>query len=174
MLFRSAIREPKLTDEFGSLYKILTDAKELTAIQEFHVTPLAAPTTRSYEAGVEQAFLGQHLTFRASYFHNQFGKELESVGASYLNLLFPDYTTTKLNELKAVINSSGAYSLMSNTQAFRAQGIETTIESGIGKSLFFRGGYTYLDAVVQRSFTSDNDLLLAGYGFSYKDRKSVV
>jgi len=29
------------------------------------------------------------------------------------------------------------YGLMSNTQAFRAQGIETTIESGIGKSLFF-------------------------------------
>ena len=72
-------------------------------IQEFHVTPLAAPTTRSYEVGVEQAFLGQHLTFRVSYFHNQFGKELESVGASYLNLLFPDYTTTKLNELKSLV-----------------------------------------------------------------------
>jgi iron complex outermembrane receptor protein/vitamin B12 transporter len=165
--FGDAIREPKLTDKFGSLYNILTDAKEPAVIQAFHVTPLAAPTTRSYEAGVEQAFLGQHLTFRASYFHNQFGKELESVGASYLNLLFPGYTTTKLNTLKSIIDSSGAFSLMSNTQAFRAQGIETTIESGIGKSLFFRGGYTYLDAVVQRSFTSDNDMLLAGYGFSY-------
>jgi iron complex outermembrane receptor protein/vitamin B12 transporter len=165
--FGDAVREPKLTDKFGSLYQILETAQEQAAIQEFHVTPLAAPTTRSYEAGVEQAFLGQHLTFRASYFHNEFGKELESVGASYLNLLFPDYTTAKLNELKAIIDSSGAYSLMSNTQAFRAQGIETTIDSGIGKSLFFRGGYTYLDAVVQRSFTGDNEASLAGYGFSY-------
>jgi iron complex outermembrane receptor protein/vitamin B12 transporter len=44
-----------------------------------------------------------------------------------------------------------------NTQAFRAQGVETTVESGIGKNIFLRGGYTYLDAVVQRSFTSDNE-----------------
>jgi iron complex outermembrane receptor protein/vitamin B12 transporter len=165
--FGDGVREPKLTDKFGSLYEILKNAHEQTAIQEFHITQLAAPTTRSYEAGVEQSFLGQHLSFRASYFHNQFGKELESVGASYLNLLFPDYTAAQLNTLKAIVNSSGAFDLMSNTQAFRAQGAEVTIESGIGKSLFFRGGYTYLDAVVQRSFTSDNDALLAGYGISY-------
>jgi iron complex outermembrane receptor protein/vitamin B12 transporter len=165
--FGDAVREPKLTDKFGSLYEILKDANEQTTIQEFHVTPLAAPTTRSYEAGVQQAFLGQHLTFRASYFHNQFDKELESVGASYLNLLFPDYTTNQLNVLKSLINSNGAYSIMTNTQAFRAQGAEAKIESGIGASIFFCAGYTYLDAVVQRSFTSDNDVLLAGYGFSY-------
>jgi iron complex outermembrane receptor protein/vitamin B12 transporter len=165
--FGDAIREPKLTDNFGSLYKILTDAKEPAVIQEFHVTPLAAPTTRSYEAGVEQAFLGQHLIFRTSYFHNQFGKELEPVSPSYLNLLFPNYTASQLSTLKSIIDSSGAFNIMSNTQAFRAQGVETTVESGIGKSLFFRGGYTYLDAVVQRSFTSDNEALLAGYGFSY-------
>ncbi len=165
--FGDAVREPKLTDKFGSLYEILQNANEQTVIQEFHVTPLAAPTTRSYEAGVEQAFLGQHLTFRASYFHNEFGKELESVGASYLNLLFPDYSAAQLNTLKAIVNSSGAFDLMSNTQAFRAQGIEVTLESGIGKGLFFRGGYTYLDAVVQRSFSGDNEALLAGYGFSY-------
>jgi iron complex outermembrane receptor protein/vitamin B12 transporter len=47
-----------------------------------------------------------------------------------------------------------------NSEAFRAQGIEATVESGIGKSLFFRGGYTYLDAVVQRSFTNDDEALL--------------
>ena len=50
-----------------------------------------------------------------------------------------------------------------NTEAFRAQGIETTVESGIGRKLFLRGGYTYLDAVVQRSFNSDNEALLGGY-----------
>jgi iron complex outermembrane receptor protein/vitamin B12 transporter len=165
--FGDAIREPKLTDKFGSIYEILANAKEPAVIQEFHVTPLAAPTTRSYEAGVEQAFLGQHLTFRTSYFHNEFGKELESVGAGYLNLLFPNYSASLLQQLELLVESGGAFDIMSNTQAFRAQGIETTVESGIGKSLFFRGGYTYLDAVVQHSFTSDNDALLAGYGFSY-------
>ena len=50
-----------------------------------------------------------------------------------------------------------------NTEAFRAQGIETTVESGIGRNIFLRGGYTYLDAVVQRSFNSDNEALMGGY-----------
>ena len=40
-------------------------------------------------------------------------------------------------------------------------GIESSIESGIGHNLFLRGSYTYLDAVVQRSFTND-DLALLG------------
>ena len=47
-----------------------------------------------------------------------------------------------------------------NSEAYRAQGFETSIESGIGKDLFLRGGYTYLDAVVQRSFTNDDAILL--------------
>jgi hypothetical protein len=34
------------------------------------------------------------------------------------------------------------------------------VEGGIGPNIFLRGGYTYLDAVVQRSFTNDDvDLL---------------
>ena len=53
-----------------------------------------------------------------------------------------------------------AYELTINSEAFRAQGIESTVESGIGRNLFLRGGYTYLDAVVQRSFTNDDAALL--------------
>lgn len=164
--FGDAVREPQLTDKFGSLYHVLQQASEETAIQQFNVKPLAAPTTRSYEAGLEQNFLSQHLALRASYFHNQFGKELESLSPSYLSLLFPDYTSAQLQTLKSIISGQGVYSLMTNTQAFRAQGIEATVESGLGASLFLRAGYTYTDAVVQRSFTSDNELNLSGYGYS--------
>jgi vitamin B12 transporter len=42
-----------------------------------------------------------------------------------------------------------------NSQAFRAQGGEVELEYRLGRGLVARGGYTYLDAVVQRSFTSD-------------------
>jgi len=42
-----------------------------------------------------------------------------------------------------------------NSQAFRAQGVETELEYRLGRSLVVRGGYTYVDAVVQHSFTSD-------------------
>jgi iron complex outermembrane receptor protein/vitamin B12 transporter len=54
-----------------------------------------------------------------------------------------------------------------NSEAYRAQGVETTVESGIGRNLFLRGGYTYLDGVVQRSFTSDNAALIGGYAPTY-------
>jgi iron complex outermembrane receptor protein/vitamin B12 transporter len=42
-----------------------------------------------------------------------------------------------------------------NSQSYRAQGAEIELEYRLGRSLVARGGYTYLDAVVQRSFTGD-------------------
>ena len=151
--YGEGVREPKLTDKFYSLYYNLP-----TIAQQLHVGPLAAPNTRTYEGGVAQAFFGERLNFRASYFHNEFGKEIESVPAPFLLTLFPSLTAAELGSFY-----TNDADLTFNTQAFRAQGVETTVESGFGKNLFFRGGYTYLDAVVQRSFTSDNAALIGGY-----------
>ncbi len=61
---------------------------------------------------------------------------------------------------KQILQQNFAYELTINSEAFRAQGFETSVESGIGANLFLRGGYTYLDAVVQRSFTNDDEALL--------------
>ena len=47
-------------------------------------------------------------------------------------------------------------------------GIESTVEAGLGRSIFLKGGYTYLDTVVQRSFSSDNQALLGGYAPTYE------
>jgi iron complex outermembrane receptor protein/vitamin B12 transporter len=77
--------------------------------------------------------------------------------------LLPNLTAQQQKALEATLQSEDAYSLDLNSLAFRAQGIETTVESGIGKDIFLRGGYTYLDSVVQRSFSSDNQALLEGY-----------
>jgi iron complex outermembrane receptor protein/vitamin B12 transporter len=63
------------------------------------------------------------------------------------------------------------YGLSVNTEAFRAQGIESTVEGGIGGRIFMRGGYTYLDGVVQRSFTSDNE---TGYGLTYNNNGALI
>lgn len=164
--FGDGVREPKLTDKFSSLYELLKDAGESAVIQQFHVQPLSAPTTRSFEVGAAQAFFSQHLTLRTSYFHNEFGKELESLSTSYISLLFPNDTAAQLRQLTTFFANRNVFDLMTNTQAFRAQGVETTLESGLGPSLFLRAGYTYTDAVVQRSFTSDNEALLGGYGYS--------
>jgi iron complex outermembrane receptor protein/vitamin B12 transporter len=145
--YGDGVREPKLTDEFYSLYYNFQ-----TIAQQLHIGPLAAPTTRTYEGGMVQTFFSDRLIFRTSYFHNQFGKEIESVPAPELTILIPSLTAAELGYFY-----TDDIGLLVNTQAFRAQGVETTVESGIGKNIFLRGGYTYLDAVVQRSFTSDNE-----------------
>jgi iron complex outermembrane receptor protein/vitamin B12 transporter len=45
--------------------------------------------------------------------------------------------------------------------------VEAIVEGGIGANIFLRGGYTYLDAVVQRSFNSDNEALAGGFAPTY-------
>jgi len=167
--FGEANREPTLTDQFGSLYNFLVTNSYQSVAKELNITPLAAPEVRTYEGGAEQSFLSQRIVFRVSYFHNEFGREIEYVGGVLLPNVIPGLTPTGKQEL---INALGFYysddyGLAVNTQAFRAQGIESTVEGGIGRNIFLRGGYTYLDAVVQRSFDSDNEALVDGYAPAY-------
>jgi vitamin B12 transporter len=158
--FGDAVREPTLTDQGDSLYSFLNNNGGQSTIQDLHIGPIAAPTTRTYEGGVEQGLIGDHLIFRVNYFHNQFGKEIEYVGLNLIPALLPNLTPAQQQELEQVLQANYAYELTINSEAFRAQGIETTLESGLGRRVFIRGGYTYLDAVVQRSFTNDDvDLL---------------
>jgi iron complex outermembrane receptor protein/vitamin B12 transporter len=158
--YGDAVREPSLTDQFYSLYNFLATNGGQSTIEQLHIEPLSAPTTRTYEGGLEQAFFTDRLIFRTSFFHNQFGRQIEYVGLNLIPELLPNLTPEEQNQLKQFLQANGAYELTLNTEAFRALGVETTVESGIGPYLFLRGGYTYLDAVVQRSFTNDDEALL--------------
>jgi iron complex outermembrane receptor protein/vitamin B12 transporter len=158
--FGDAVREPKLADEAGSLYDFLLQYGGQSTIQQYNISRLAAPTTRTYEGGVEQGFISDHMILRASYFHNEFGKEIEYVGLDLVPQLLPNLSPAQQQSLENFLQTNFAYELTLNSEAFRAQGVETTVEGGIGRNLFLRGGYTYLDAVVQRSFTNDDVALL--------------
>ncbi len=158
--YGDAVREPSLTDEFYSLYSFLQANGGQSTIDQLHITPLAAPTTRTYEGGVEQAFFSKRLIFRTSFFHNQYGRQIEYVGVNLIPELLPNLTPEEQVQLEQFLQANGAYELSLNTEAYRAIGVETTVESGIGRSIFLRGGYTYLDAVVQQSFTNDDMALL--------------
>jgi iron complex outermembrane receptor protein/vitamin B12 transporter len=164
--YGDAVREAKLTDQLYSLYDFLVSNGYRSNAQQLHIGPLSAPTTRTYEGGMEQKFFSDRLVFRSTYFHNQFGKEIESVPGPTLVTLIPGLTAAELG-----YNYTDNYGLSVNTEAFRAQGIETTVEGGIGSHLFMRGGYTYLDAVVQRSFTSDNE---PGHELTYNDNGTLI
>ena len=69
--------------------------------------------------------------------------------------LLPQLSAAQQASLEAYLQTNGAYSLDLNSLSFRAQGVETELETSLTKNIFMRGGYTYLDAVVQRSFSSD-------------------
>jgi vitamin B12 transporter len=158
--FGEAVREPALTDQFYSLYNFLLTNGGQSTIQELHITPLSAPQDRTYEGGVEQTFFSERLLFRTSFFHNEFGRQIEYVGLDLVPELLPGLTASEQNALEQTLQADGAYELSINSEAYRALGVETTVEGGIGKYIFMRGGYTYLDAVVQRSFTNDDVALL--------------
>jgi len=167
--FGDAVREPALTDQFGSLYSFLVTNSYQSVAQALDIGPLAAPGVRTYEGGGEQSFFSDRLMFRASYFHNQYGREIEYVGGALLPNLIPGLTAAQKQELENALGFyyTDDYGLAVNTQAYRAQGIESTVEGGVGRNIFLRGGYTYLDAVVQRSFDSDNEALTGGYAPTY-------
>jgi iron complex outermembrane receptor protein/vitamin B12 transporter len=155
--FGDAVREPSLDDQFYSLYNFLEANGGQSTIQQLGISPLQAPATRTYEGGAEQAFFGERLVLRSSFFHNEFGRQIEYIGLNLIPQLLPNLTPTQQNLLQQTLQADGAYEQSLNTEAYRALGIETTVEGGIGRHIFLRGGYTYLDAVVQRSF-SNNEL----------------
>jgi iron complex outermembrane receptor protein/vitamin B12 transporter len=159
--YGDAVREPSLTDQFYSLYSFLERNSGQSTIQQLNISPVGAPYARTYEGGVEQAFFGERLVFRTSFFHNEFGRQIEYVGLDLIPELLPNLTPVQQNQLEQFLQTNGAYELSINSEAYRALGVETTVESGIGRNIFLRGGYTYLDAVVQHSFTND-DLALLG------------
>lgn len=158
--FGDAVREPSLTDQFYSLYNFLEQNGGQATVALLGIRPIGAPTARTYEGGLEQSFFSERLVFRTSFFHNEFGRQIEYVGLDLIPSLLPNLTPAQQNQLEQQLQADGAFELTLNTEAFRALGVETTLESGIGRSIFLRGGYTYLDSVIQRSYTNDDVALL--------------
>ena len=95
--FGDAVREPSGTDQLYSLYTFLQENGGQATIQQMNISPIAAPTARTYEGGVEQSFFSERLIFRTSFFHNEFGKQIEYVGLDLIpsSLAQPDAGTTE-------------------------------------------------------------------------------
>ena len=148
--FGTGIKEPSLSDAGMSLFGLLqtlSDGGPLIA--QYHIAPIGAERSRTYDGGVEQSLFDGRAKFGITYFHNEFGNLIEFVPSQGLiDLGIPQ---TIVDQLAA----ASQFGASVNSQAFRAQGIETELDYRLGQNLVARGGYTYLDAVVQHSFTSD-------------------
>lgn len=143
--FGKGIKEPSIFDEANSLFDLLKQqvgGDQL--IQKFGVQPIGAERSRSYDFGAEQS-LGSHVQLNVSLFHSQFTNEIEFVSSSALPALGIPPTVAAASGFGATINSAD----------FRTEGVETEIRYRISNSILARGGYTYLDAKVQRSSSDD-------------------
>jgi iron complex outermembrane receptor protein/vitamin B12 transporter len=145
--FGKGIKEPSIYYQSISLFDILDalpDGSDL--IKQYHVAPIGPETSRTFDGGIDQQLLNGRARLTLTYFHNEFTNGVEFVPQSALLALGLPAASDPAVEFGAAVNS----------QAFRAQGIEFATEYKIGSYLFARGGYTYLDAVVQQSFSSSS------------------
>lgn len=154
--FARGYQEPTIDEQLGSLYAFLVQNGGQATAAQYGIRPIGAQLSRTYDGGVEQSLFSEKVVLRATYFHNEFGNQVEAVPASVVPTLLPNLSPTQQGSLLSFLNNNFAYSLDLNSMAYKAQGVESEVEYGLGKNVFVRGGYTYLDAVVQRSFSSDN------------------
>jgi vitamin B12 transporter len=141
----TGVVEPSLSEEFSSLYTELLLAPDPTDIGKFHISPIGPERSRTLDIGIDQNILSQKLILKAGYYHNQFSHQIEYVPTEALEPYFGINPTHDPNLFGADLNSL----------AFRAQGLESELEYRPFNRLFLRAGYTYLDAKVEQSFSSD-------------------
>ncbi len=153
--FSKGYKEPTLPQQIGSLYAFLQDNGGSTVVNQYQVRPIGAALTRSYDGGFEQSIASERVLLKVTYFHNEFGNQIESVSPGTVPQLLPQLTAAQQSSLEAFLMASSAFGIDLNSLSFRAQGAESEIEYSPRKNIFLRGGYTYLDAVVQHSFSSD-------------------
>jgi iron complex outermembrane receptor protein/vitamin B12 transporter len=143
--FGQGIQEPSIFNETNSLFDLLsqqTGGEQL--IRKFGIKPIGAERSRTYDVGIQQAFADRAL-LELTLFHNQFYDQVEFVSSNVLPQLGVPIPVADAAGFGATVNSMN----------YRAQGVEAQFQFKISKALSARAGYTYLDARVQRSFSSD-------------------
>ena len=153
--FSKGYKEPTLGQQTGSLYAFLLANGGSPVVNSYQVRPIGAALTRSYDGGFEQSIASERVLLKVTYFHNEFGNQIESVGPGAVPQLLPQLSPVQQASLEAYLQANSAFGVDLNSLAFRAQGAESEIEWSPRTHVFLRGGYTYLDAEVQRSFSSD-------------------
>jgi vitamin B12 transporter len=146
--FGKGIKEPSIFQQADSLFGTLAalpNGSQLIA--QYHVAPVGAENSRTFDGGLDQELLSGRARIGLTYFHNEFTNGVEYVPQTgLLELGIPAANLP-------AFSGSGAYL---NSLAYRAEGIEFESEFRLTQQLFARAGYTYTDAIVQRSFSSDN------------------
>lgn len=155
--FGKGIKESNVAQQNGSLYGVFSSSTVTNGaalIARYGTKPLGAEYSRTYDVGLEQQMGDGRAKINATFFHNEFTNGIQYVSQAALLTL----------GVSGGSSSQFKYGAYVNSQAFRAMGGELEIEVRLAPGFFARAGYTYLDAVVQHSFSSDAYATAAGKG----------
>lgn len=149
--FGKGIKEPAIFNQLDSLYAVLSglppgsQPSGSQLIAQYHIAPIGPQNSRTYDSGIDQLLFNGRNRMSLTLFHNEFTNGIEYIPQQGLVAL----------GVPSAVASQAAYGATVNSQAYRAQGVETEIESQLSRDIFIRAGYTYVDATIQHSFTSD-------------------
>jgi vitamin B12 transporter len=146
--FGKGIKEPNVYQQTTSLYDTiaaLPNGPQLIA--QYGISKIGPENSRTYDGGVDQQLWNGRARVGLTYFHNEFTNGVEYV---------PEGGLIQLGVPPSVADLE--YGANVNSLAFRSMGLEFEAEYKISNHLFARGGYTYTDAVVQNSFSSDQGI----------------
>jgi vitamin B12 transporter len=144
--FSNGLKEPSIYYQTNSLYELLaTLPNGPSLISQYRVTPIGAERARTFDGGVDQQLFGGRARFGITYFHNRFRDGIEFVPQQGLIALGVPGAVAQAEQFGAAVNS----------QVLGTQGTELDLDYRLSEHFWARGGYTYLDAVVERSFSSD-------------------
>jgi iron complex outermembrane receptor protein/vitamin B12 transporter len=142
--FSKGVQEPNLISQLDSLYEQLLQNGDVANIKAFRLAPVGAQLSRTYEGGVDQNIYSDRAILHARYFHSVYGNGIEFVNTpTYNNYFHQSLPNTFF----------GGFYL--NSLATRSRGVEAEVQYQIRQRLFVHAGYTYLDAIVLQSFSSD-------------------
>jgi vitamin B12 transporter len=134
------IKAPDLFQEQSALTAFLPEGSPLAA----SVPQIGPERSRSFDVGVEQGFWRGRSRVRLSYFNNEFNDLIEFISKAVLPQLGVPIDAANATDFGAYLNSS----------SFRAQGLETSVETAFGPVRVV-GSYTFLDAEVTESVSGD-------------------
>jgi vitamin B12 transporter len=144
--YGQGIQEPDIFSADNSLLALLSQLPNgPQLISQFHVGPIGAVRSRSFDAGVEQLFWDGRAKLGFTFFDNHFSDEIEFVSPGGLAKLGVPQGILDVTPFGASINSL----------ATRSLGAETELELSLGHGFTARAAYTYLDGIVRHSFSSD-------------------
>ena len=142
----TGVQEPTLGIQFASLYTQLQQAGDTADIAKYHVMPAGAAALAHLRwRRRPEHHRATSWCFKADYFHSTFNHQLEGVDSGALEQIFGYSPSVAAKRLHALPQLARVPRTRDRDRA----------EVAADRALLLRGGYTYLDAVVTQSFSSD-------------------